>query len=55
MIAEQRVEAEERREAEEHAERERGGGALRRVVDVEQRVQPAADQRLRSGESSEVD
>ena len=30
-----------------HAERERGGRALRRVVDVQQRVEPAADQRLR--------
>ena len=35
------VEAEERREAEEHAERERRGRSLRRVGDVEQRVQPA--------------
>ena len=42
--AEQRVEAEKRRKAEQHAERERGRGSLRRIVDMQQPLEPPADE-----------
>jgi hypothetical protein len=41
------VESEKRREAEEDAERKRRGRALRRVVDVQEGVQPSPDQAAR--------
>ena len=44
-MREQGVQAQKRRETEEDAEREGGRGAFGRVLDVEQRVQPAAHER----------
>ncbi len=42
--AEQRVNTQKRRKPEEHAERERGGGPFGRVLDVQQPIEPPADQ-----------